>query len=233
VNTFVNSGITAPASVPHEMMTESVTPQVAAERREQPAFETPNVTAIDRMDADPHEARERRLEVDLVLAGVLRAGDHGIADVGHDRGEDHEHAHHEDPHEERGLDARARTASAMNEISATPVTPYVSKPSAVGPTESPALSPVQSAMTPGLRGIVLLDLEDDLHEVGADVGDLGEDAAGDTERRGAERLADREADEAGAGVARRARTAGCRASCSSSTQISSMPMLMPACSGIA
>ena len=43
------------------------------------------------------------------------------------------------------------TASRMNEISATPVTPYVSKPSAVGPTESPALSPVQSAMTPGLR----------------------------------------------------------------------------------
>src|SRR5262249_44563289 len=39
----------------------------------------------------------------------------------------------------------------MNEISATPVTPYVSKPSALGPTESPALSPVQSAMTPGLR----------------------------------------------------------------------------------
>ena len=43
------------------------------------------------------------------------------------------------------------TARRMNEISATPVTPYVSNPSALGPTESPALSPVQSAMTPGLR----------------------------------------------------------------------------------
>src|SRR5262249_19037965 len=43
------------------------------------------------------------------------------------------------------------TARRMNEMSATPVTPYVSKPSADGPTESPALSPVQSAMTPGLR----------------------------------------------------------------------------------
>ena len=43
------------------------------------------------------------------------------------------------------------TASRMNEMSATPVTPYVSKPSADGPTESPALSPVQSAMTPGFR----------------------------------------------------------------------------------
>ena len=51
--------------------------------------------------------------------------------------------------------------------------------------------------------IVFLDVEDDLHQVRADVGDLGEDAAGDAQRRGAERLADREADEAGAGVVAR------------------------------
>src|ERR1035441_5681731 len=43
------------------------------------------------------------------------------------------------------------TAIRMKMMSATPVTPYVSKPSAEGPTESPALSPVQSAITPGLR----------------------------------------------------------------------------------
>src|SRR5580693_3682401 len=46
----------------------------------------------------------------------------------------------------------AASASERNAINATPVTPYVSKPSAVGPTESPALSPVQSAMTPGFFG---------------------------------------------------------------------------------
>jgi len=43
-------------------------------------------------------------------------------------------------------------ANTMNDINATPVTPYVSNPSAVGPTLSPALSPVQSAMTPGFLG---------------------------------------------------------------------------------
>src|SRR5467141_2040745 len=48
-----------------------------------------------------------------------------------------------------GLAASARARKA---IRATPVTPYVSNPSAVGPTESPALSPVQSAMTPGFLG---------------------------------------------------------------------------------
>src|SRR3982074_2538041 len=39
----------------------------------------------------------------------------------------------------------------MNVMSATPVTPWVSEPAARGPTESPALSPVQSAVAPGLR----------------------------------------------------------------------------------
>src|ERR1700738_2698933 len=43
------------------------------------------------------------------------------------------------------------TPRRMKVISATPVTPYVSNPSALGPTESPALSPVQSAITPGFR----------------------------------------------------------------------------------
>ena len=52
----------------------------------------------------------------------------------------------------------------------------------------------------GVAGVVFLDLEDDFHQVGADVGDFRENAAGDTEGGGAERLADGEADEAGAGV---------------------------------
>jgi hypothetical protein len=36
----------------------------------------------------------------------------------------------------------------------------------------------------GVAGVVFLDVEDDLHEVGADVGDLGEDAARDPQRGG-------------------------------------------------
>ena len=54
----------------------------------------------------------------------------------------------------------------------------------------------------GVPRVVFLDLEDDLHQVGADVGDLREDAAGDAQRRRAERLADGEAEEAGARVRR-------------------------------
>ena len=55
----------------------------------------------------------------------------------------------------------------------------------------------------GVTRVVFLDLEDDLHEVRADVGDLGEDAARDAESRGAQRLADGEADEARPGVVAR------------------------------
>ena len=38
----------------------------------------------------------------------------------------------------------------------------------------------------GIARIILLDLEHDLHEVGADVGDFREDAARDTQGGGAE-----------------------------------------------
>ncbi len=49
----------------------------------------------------------------------------------------------------------------------------------------------------GVTSVVFLDLEDDLHEIGADVGDLGEDAAGDAQCGRAQRLTNGKADEAG------------------------------------
>src|SRR5205085_12366639 len=45
-------------------------------------------------------------------------------------------------------------------------------------------------------GVVFLHIEDNLHQVGADVRDFGENSAGDTQRRGAKRLTDGEPDEA-------------------------------------
>ncbi len=88
------------------------------------------------------------------------------------------------------------TARTMKEISATPVTPYVSNPSAVGPDRVAGVVAGAVRDDAGVPGVVFLDLENDLHEVGADVGDLGEDTAGDPQRGGAERLPDRESDEA-------------------------------------
>ena len=52
----------------------------------------------------------------------------------------------------------------------------------------------------GIAGIVFFDLEDDLHQVRADVGNFRKDAAGDTQCGCAKRFTDRESDEAWAGV---------------------------------
>src|ERR1700686_937114 len=84
----------------------------------------------------------------------------------------------------------------MNVINATPVTPYVSKPSADGPTESPALSPVQSAMTPGLRASSSLILNT-IFIKSLPMSAIWVKSPAPT--RGAERFADRESDEAASG----------------------------------
>ena len=57
--------------------------------------------------------------------------------------------------------------------------------------------PVQSAITPGLQRIVFLNLECDLHQIRANIGDLGKDAACHAQCGSAQRFADREPDEAG------------------------------------
>ncbi len=55
----------------------------------------------------------------------------------------------------------------------------------------------------GIARVVFLDFEDDLHQVGADIGDFRENAAGDAEHRRAKRFTDGEADEARACVVTR------------------------------
>src|SRR5215510_7169096 len=49
VNTFVNSGITAAASVPHEMITDSVNHRLPPSGASS-HFETPNVTRMERIE---------------------------------------------------------------------------------------------------------------------------------------------------------------------------------------
>ena len=51
----------------------------------------------------------------------------------------------------------------------------------------------------GVAGVVFFYVEDDFHEVRADVGDLGEDSTGDAQGGCAEGFTDGESDEAGAG----------------------------------
>ena len=51
----------------------------------------------------------------------------------------------------------------------------------------------------GIAGIILFDFKDNLHQIRADIGNFGKDAAGNTQGAGAERFTDGKADKAGPG----------------------------------
>src|SRR5258708_34705085 len=70
----------------------------------------------------------------------------------------------------------------------------------IRPPPRSTLFPSTTLFRSRVARVVFFDLEDDLHETRADVRDRREDAAGEAQRGRAERLADREADEARAGV---------------------------------
>ena len=127
-------------------------------------------------------------------------GDGAVDEIGGRAGDQHGDAHHENPHQELHLHGgvfhaqqdKGDQRDAGDSVSFE----------AVGAGAHRIAGIVAGAVGDhaGIAGVVFLDLEDDLHEVGADIGDLGEDAAGDAQRRGAQRFADGEADEAGARV---------------------------------
>ena len=152
-----------------------------------------------------------------------------------DAGDDHHDAHREDPDEQLDLDVVGvvlhREQDERDERDAGDAVGL----EAVGGRADRVAGVVAGAVgdDAGVARVVFLDVEDDLHQVGADVGDLGEDAAGDAQRRGAERLADGEADEARAGVVQRHEEEDDEHHEAARCEMSSMPMLMPALSGIA
>ena len=151
----------------------------------------------------PHEGGQRRLEVHLVGVPVAGARDRVVDQVRPAARQDHDDAHHEDPDEELDLDLRVLDREedegdqrdARHAVGLEPVGAGSDRVSRV----------VARAIgdDAGVPGVVLLDVEDDLHEIRADVRDLREDAARDPEGGGAQRLADREPDEARARVVAR------------------------------
>ena len=140
------------------------------------------------------------LEVEFLLAFEQGFADRVVDEVGGERGEDHQDAHGEDPDDQlaahgricgqrqgqKGDQGHAGDAVGLEAVrrGADAVTRIVAR--AVGDDA-------------GVFRIVFGQMEDDLHQVGTDVGDLGEDTAADPQRAGAEGFADGKPDEAGAG----------------------------------
>ena len=130
--------------------------------------------------SDPDKAGEAGLEVHLgsILLGRV---EHPRDAVGEERGDDHHGGDEEDPGDERALRLLALYGK-HDEGDERDGGHAIGLEAVCGGADRVARV-VAGAVSDdaGVTGVVFLDLEDNLHEVGADVGNLGEDAAGDAE----------------------------------------------------
>ena len=152
---------------------------------------------------DPHQRGQRRFEIEAMLVAVPAPRNHLIAEIRDARGDDHHHPHDKQPDQQLHLDGgfgyREHDEADQRHAGDTVGLEAVSR-------RAHRVAGVVAGTVgdhPGVARIVLLDAEFDLHQIGTDVGDLREDAAGDAQCRGAQRLADGKADEALAGQGRR------------------------------
>ena len=127
---------------------------------------------------------------------ILAVGERVIDEVGDGRGDDHHDAHHEDPDQQLYLHQRIvhRQQDKGDQRDARHAVGFES----VRARAHRIARVVAGAIGDNARvaRVVFLDLEDNLHQIRADIGDLGEDAARHAQGSRAQRFADRESDEA-------------------------------------
>ena len=171
-------------------------PEAAALRREQEV--AGEVGDCDRdHGTDPDQVRERLFEVEVLGLAPDRPADGVVQPVAQQGGEDHQDAHGEQPDDERraerglGGEGQGEERDQRHAGHAVGLEPVGGRADGVARVVARAVGDHA-----GVARVVFRQFEDDLHQVGPDVGDLGEDAAADAQRRGAERLTDGEADEA-------------------------------------
>ena len=160
-----------------------------------------NVGGDDRNNrSQPNQPGERGFKIHFVRVAVAGLRDGAIDEIGQRAGDQHHDAHHENPHQQLHLDGGIFDAQ-QNEGDQRDAGDTISFET-IGRRSDRVAGIVAGAIGNHARvaGIVFFNLEDDLHQIGTDVGNLGEDAAGDTQRGRAQRLADGESDEARAGI---------------------------------
>src|SRR5215469_6564122 len=152
---------------------------------------------------DPDQPGERRFEIHVRCVGVAGLLDGAVEKVGRGAGDQHDDAHDEDPDEQ--LDLNGGRFDREENKGDEGDTGYTVGFETVGGGTYRVAGVVAGAVGnhTGVARVVFLNLEDDLHQVGADIGDLGKDAAGDTKCRSTEGFTDREADEARTGIVAR------------------------------
>ena len=130
----------------------------------------------------------------------MRGGDAFIDEIGNEGREDHQDTHCEDP-DDQGCRHSRVCGQRQGEKGDQGHAGYAVGLETVRRGADAVARVVAGTVgdNAGVLRIIFGKMEDDLHKVGADVGDLREDTARDPERARAQRLADGEADEAGAG----------------------------------
>src|SRR2546430_72353 len=131
----------------------------------------------------PHQRRQWGFVVHVVGGLIASLDDRGVEEVRDARGDDHHDAHREDPYQQLHLDERLVHAE-QNERDQRDAGHAV-RLEAIGAGADGIAGIVAGAVGDHARiaRVVLFDLEDDLHEVRTDVGDLREDAARYAQRR--------------------------------------------------
>ncbi len=151
---------------------------------------------------DPDQRGERRFKVHVVRIGVPGFSDGFIDEVRNRAGHQHHDAHYKNPHQQFHLDLR--TAHTQQDERDQGHTGHAVGFKAVSAGADRVAGVVTGAIGYHARiaCIVFFDFEDDFHQVRADIGNLGEDTAGNTQSGRAQRFADGESDEAVSGIFR-------------------------------
>ena len=144
---------------------------------------------------NPYKAGQRLLEIEIVGLTVANLGDCTIDVVGQHGSHDTEDTHNENPDKQwhlildrNGEEDKAHEGYTGNAIGLE----------TVGGGSDGVTGIVASAVgdNTGVARVVLANLEDNLHEVASDIGNLGEDTASDTQSGCTEALTNSESDEA-------------------------------------
>ena len=181
--------MTAAANVPQLMMTESF--------HHRPLGRAPSCHLLDGKGygdgnerRNPDQSGQRVLEIDLLLTPLRGAGENTIDPVGDNGRDDHKDTHDEYPDQElslKGLIVRTLSAGQHDEADDGNTGNAIGLKTVRRGAHTVA-SIVAGAVrdNAGVARVVFFDGEDDLHQVGADISDLGEDTAADTKGRSAQ-----------------------------------------------
>jgi len=153
----------------------------------------------------PHQVRQRLFPVEILFALENRVAREFIRVEGGERSKHHHALNRKNPDDELGADNRRNGGQGEADKRDQGHARHAVGFKTVRRRANGIARVVTGAIgdDAGVFRVVFRQVENNFHQIGTDVGNLGEDAAADAQRRRAEGFADGKADETGAGQVRR------------------------------